>query len=51
MTGPGRPGREDQDSLIAIAAAGVGWDYATLLQQILQSSQTLDAFRNYVSPL
>lgn len=30
MTGAGRPGREDQDNLTAIAAAGVGWDYATL---------------------
>ncbi|GAM40109.1 hypothetical protein TCE0_034f12200 [Talaromyces pinophilus] len=51
MTGPGRPGREDQDSLTAIAAAGVGWDYATLLQKILGNSQTLEAFRKYVSPL
>uniref|UniRef100_A0A364KP00 ATP-grasp domain-containing protein n=1 Tax=Talaromyces amestolkiae TaxID=1196081 RepID=A0A364KP00_TALAM len=51
MTGPGRPGRDNQDSLTAIAAAGVGWDYVTLLQTILQTSQTLGALRTYVSPL
>ncbi|KAK7512482.1 uncharacterized protein IWZ02DRAFT_471818 [Phyllosticta citriasiana] len=31
MTGPGRPGREDQASLCALAASGLGWDYAKLL--------------------
>lgn len=51
MTGPGRPGREDQASLTAIAAAAVGWDYGTLLQRILEGAQSLDRFRNYRSPL
>jgi len=31
MTGAGRPGRDDQDSLSAIAARAIGWDYAALL--------------------
>jgi len=31
MTGAGRPGRDDQDSLSAIAARAIGWDYPTLL--------------------
>ncbi|KAF4308208.1 putative D-alanine--D-alanine ligase (D-alanylalanine synthetase) (D-ala-D-ala ligase) protein [Botryosphaeria dothidea] len=45
MTGPGRPGREDQASLTAMAAAGLGWDYSQLLQQILESSCTLEELR------
>lgn len=31
MTGPGRPGREDQDCLSAIAARAAGWSYVDLL--------------------
>ncbi len=31
LTGAGRPGREDQDSLTAIAARAHGWSYAELL--------------------
>lgn len=50
MTGPGRPGREDQASLTAIAAEAMGWDYGTLLQRILESAQPLGRFRNYRSP-
>ncbi|KAL4893669.1 hypothetical protein BDV59DRAFT_176920 [Aspergillus ambiguus] len=50
MTGPGRPGREDQASLTALAAAAIGWDYPTLLQNILQCAQPLDMFRKYRSP-
>jgi D-alanine-D-alanine ligase-like ATP-grasp enzyme len=34
MTGPGRPGREDQDSLVSIAARGVGWDYSDLVDNL-----------------
>lgn len=34
MTGAGRPGREDQDSLTAIAARAVGWSYAELLARM-----------------
>ncbi|GES62248.1 glutathione synthetase ATP-binding domain-like protein [Aspergillus terreus] len=50
MTGPGRPGREDQASLTALSAAAIGWDYPTLLQRILQCAQPLGVFRNYQSP-
>ncbi|KAL4793109.1 hypothetical protein BDV19DRAFT_232958 [Aspergillus venezuelensis] len=50
MTGPGRPGREDQASLTAIAASAMGWDYGTLLKNILQGAQPLNTFRNYRSP-
>ncbi|OKL63485.1 hypothetical protein UA08_01143 [Talaromyces atroroseus] len=47
----GRPGREDQDSLTAMAAAAIGWDYGTLLQKILDASQTLSSFREYHSSI
>ncbi|KAL4995951.1 hypothetical protein BDV10DRAFT_173403 [Aspergillus recurvatus] len=51
MTGPGRPGREDQASLTAIAAASaMGWDYGALLENILKGAQSLSVFRNYRSP-
>lgn len=51
MTGPGRPGREDQASLTAIAAAAaMGWDYGTLLQNILWGAQSLSTFRQYSTP-
>lgn len=46
MTGPGRPGREDQASLTAMAAENLGWDYAQLLEHILKSAQTLEHLRN-----
>lgn len=45
MTGPGRPGRENQASLTALAAANLGWDYPKLLQRILDSAQTLSTLR------
>lgn len=35
MTGSGRPHREDQDSLSALAARGIGWTYSDLLINIL----------------
>jgi len=34
MTGPGRPGRDDQDSLVALSARAVGWSYGDLLLNI-----------------
>lgn len=45
MTGPGRPGREKQASLTALAAAEVGWDYSKLLQEVLKSAQPLEVAR------
>lgn len=35
MTGAGRPGRDDQDSLSAIAARAAGWSFAELLANML----------------
>jgi len=49
MTGPGRPGRENQASLTALAAAGLGWDYPTLLLKILESSCSLRDLRTVTS--
>lgn len=40
MTGPGRPGREDQDCLSAIAAGAEGWSYADLLVAMLAAKWT-----------
>lgn len=45
MTGPGRPGRENQASLTALAAAELGWDYPRLLMEILNTAQSLDIAR------
>jgi len=39
MTGPGRPRREDQDSLMLIAAQDLGWDYGDLLSSVLSNSR------------
>jgi len=49
MTGLGRPGRENQASLTALAAVGLGWDYPTLLLKILESSSSLHDLRNATS--
>jgi hypothetical protein len=46
LTGPGRPGREDQASLTTLAAEELGWDYRKLLRFMLQSSPTLKHLRN-----
>ena len=46
MTGPGRPGRDEQSSLTAMAAHRLGWDYGQLLNHMLDSAQTLEHLRN-----
>ena len=46
MTGPGRPGRGNQASLTAMAAASLGWDYPTLLIKMLSSARTLEFLRS-----
>ncbi|ETI21891.1 hypothetical protein G647_05961 [Cladophialophora carrionii CBS 160.54] len=46
MTGPGRPGRESQASLTAMAASSIGWDYTALLKYMLASSRTLQDLRS-----
>ena len=38
MTGAGRPGREDQDSLSLIAARAIGWEYQDLLKSMLAAA-------------
>ncbi|MBZ9648081.1 ATP-grasp domain-containing protein [Sphingobium sp. 3R8] len=38
MTGPGRPGRDDQDCLSAIAARADGWEFAQLLEAMLAAA-------------
>jgi len=38
MTGAGRIGREDQDSLSCIAAREIGWNYSNLVQNMLNQA-------------
>lgn len=38
MTGVGRPGREDQDSLTAMAARAIGWSFPELVRNILHQA-------------
>lgn len=38
MTGAGRPGRDDQDSLSAIAARAIGWRFEDLLLRMLDDA-------------
>jgi hypothetical protein len=38
LTGPGRPGRDDQASPTTIAAGGIGWSYGDLLRQLLANA-------------
>lgn len=38
LTGPGRPGRENQASLTALAAEGLGWTFAELVVNIAYQS-------------
>ncbi|KAH8672094.1 hypothetical protein BGZ60DRAFT_406557 [Tricladium varicosporioides] len=51
MTGPGRPGREDQACLSAMAAAERGWDYPKLLLKMLDSAVPLTRLRSMDSGL
>ena len=46
MTGPGRPGRDDQASLTLLSVAGLGWDYGRLLKDMINSSKTLKELRS-----
>ena len=42
MTGPGRPGRDDQDSLVCMAAAAHGWSFQDLLCYIVHNARQPD---------
>ncbi len=46
MTGPGRPGRDDQDCLSAIAARAEGWCYVDLLQAMAWARWSDDPVRS-----
>ncbi|KAK4141355.1 uncharacterized protein C8A04DRAFT_39190 [Dichotomopilus funicola] len=46
VTGPGRPGRDDQANLSLLAAEGLGWNYDRYLRRVLSSAKTLRAFRS-----
>jgi len=43
LTGAGRPGRDDQDSLTTMAARGMGWSYASLLLNMLGQAWNVEA--------
>lgn len=45
MTASGRPGRDDQDNLVTLAANGLGVSYADLLAQLVESAHTLEELR------
>ncbi|KAJ5899646.1 hypothetical protein N7495_004390, partial [Penicillium taxi] len=51
ITGPGRPGRDDQLCLMGIAAESIGWDYLKFLEYVLYSTGDLVDLRKYSSPL
>ncbi|KAJ9123122.1 hypothetical protein QFC22_001313 [Naganishia vaughanmartiniae] len=40
-TGPGRPGRNNQTSLVGMAAQGLGWNYQTLLVNLIRAATPL----------
>ncbi|KAH8817205.1 hypothetical protein F5884DRAFT_818996 [Xylogone sp. PMI_703] len=46
-TGPGRPGRENQASLTAIAASALGWNYAQYLEICLKGARELRELRRW----
>ncbi|KAH7034760.1 uncharacterized protein B0I36DRAFT_83912 [Microdochium trichocladiopsis] len=45
LTGPGRPGRDDQACLSLLAAQELGWDYGRLLREMLATAVPLDELR------
>lgn len=38
ITGPGRPGRDIEDSLVSLSSRGIGWTYSDLLKNILRQA-------------
>ena len=51
MTRSGRPGRQDQACLTAMAATALGWDYSFLLRQLLETACSLKELRGTSSRL
>ena len=46
MTGPGRPGREQQTSLVGLAAGAVGWSYEQLCINLVRQARPLVELQN-----
>jgi D-alanine-D-alanine ligase len=44
MTGPGRPGRDNQDGLISLSARGIGWTFPDLLKNMLRQAWVMKRF-------
>lgn len=42
VTGPGRPGRDEQTALTGMAAEAIGWDYVTFIENILAQAQLIE---------
>ncbi|KAJ9107424.1 hypothetical protein QFC21_000875 [Naganishia friedmannii] len=42
-TGPGRPGRNNQTSLVGMAAEALGWEYQTLLVSLVRAATALQS--------
>jgi biotin carboxylase len=38
LTGPGRPGRDEADSLVSLAGRAAGWSYPEMLREILRGA-------------
>ena len=51
MTGPGRPDREQQTSLVGLAAGAVGWSFEQLCVNLLRQARTLTELQNAHSAL
>lgn len=45
MTGPGRPNRDDQESLVSMAAKAMGWGYTRLLEELVSAAKPLSRLR------
>lgn len=41
ITGPGRPGRDAQAALTALAAEGLGWSYRDMVRNMLRQAVRL----------
>ncbi|PUU78789.1 hypothetical protein B9Z19DRAFT_1193069 [Tuber borchii] len=50
LTGAGRPGRENQDSLCPLAAKEFGWEYPTFVRKFIETTRHLQEARAIESP-
>jgi hypothetical protein len=42
VTGPGRPGREEETALTGMAAEPLGWDYPTFIENLLNQARLVE---------